>query len=345
MSTNDLTMKKYAFWNNKGGVGKTFLCFMVASEYARLHPETKVVIIDMCPQANVSEIVLGGNGKGSRNLTALLSKEDRKSIGGYFDKRLSRPDEKLGIEGGYLIEAQDYGEKLPDNLLLVAGDPSLELQVQSINQLASVTLPKDRWKNVHSWLIDLQQGIASKYDNNVVFFTDCNPSFASYTAQALLASNRLIIPCTADGSSARAFDNIAQLLYGFDVPKQYETSNFNARVSEYNMEIPLIHLVLFNRYTMSREKPAKAFTAMYDAIKERAKSLYERQPNKFTYPVERTFYNIPDAHTVAIVSSQNALPLHSVESGQHTLEHGKIAIQPESLDRYRNELDSLIRSI
>ena len=24
---------KYAFWNNKGGVGKSFLCFATASEY------------------------------------------------------------------------------------------------------------------------------------------------------------------------------------------------------------------------------------------------------------------------------------------------------------------------
>ena len=52
---------KYAFWNNKRSVGKTFLCFAVASEYALQHPDVKVVVIDMCPQANVSEILLGSS--------------------------------------------------------------------------------------------------------------------------------------------------------------------------------------------------------------------------------------------------------------------------------------------
>ncbi len=42
-------------------MGKTFLCFAVASEYALQHPDVKVVVIDMCPQANVSEILLGSS--------------------------------------------------------------------------------------------------------------------------------------------------------------------------------------------------------------------------------------------------------------------------------------------
>ena len=37
---------KYAFWNNKGGVGKTFLCFATASEYARQYPNVSVVVMD-----------------------------------------------------------------------------------------------------------------------------------------------------------------------------------------------------------------------------------------------------------------------------------------------------------
>ena len=35
--------------------------FAVASEYALQHPDVKVVVIDMCPQANVSEILLGSS--------------------------------------------------------------------------------------------------------------------------------------------------------------------------------------------------------------------------------------------------------------------------------------------
>ena len=160
---------KYAVWNNKGGVGKTFLCFMLAAEYARLHPTKTVVVIDMCPQANISEVFLGGNGRGSSRLDKILLENDRKTIGGYFDKRLSRPDNKTGTESEYLQHVCKYAEDLPSNLWLVAGDPSLELQVQSINQSASINLPEDRWKNVHSWVIDLEDAINTRFNSNTNF--------------------------------------------------------------------------------------------------------------------------------------------------------------------------------
>ena len=40
----------------QGGVGKSFLTFVFASEYASVNPDKVVYVIDMCPQANVSEI-------------------------------------------------------------------------------------------------------------------------------------------------------------------------------------------------------------------------------------------------------------------------------------------------
>lgn len=76
---------RYAVWNNKGGVGKTFITFVMASEYAIAHHDSIVVVIDMCPQANVSEMFLGGNGEGAKNLNNLLHKTPRQTIGGYFD--------------------------------------------------------------------------------------------------------------------------------------------------------------------------------------------------------------------------------------------------------------------
>lgn len=83
----------YTFWNNKGGTGKTSLCFQTITEYAIAHPEKKVLCIDLCPQANLSELMLGGLlGEGGQKLTQIWEEnENRKSIGGYFQKRLSTP--------------------------------------------------------------------------------------------------------------------------------------------------------------------------------------------------------------------------------------------------------------
>ena len=36
-------MARYALWNNKGGVGKSFLTFSLACEYAIAHPDEEVL--------------------------------------------------------------------------------------------------------------------------------------------------------------------------------------------------------------------------------------------------------------------------------------------------------------
>lgn len=54
-------MAIYALWNNKGGVGKSYLTFQIASEYARTHPDEKILVVDLCPQANASSMLLGGD--------------------------------------------------------------------------------------------------------------------------------------------------------------------------------------------------------------------------------------------------------------------------------------------
>jgi len=57
-------MATYAIWNNKGGVSKSYLTFQVACEYARIHQGQQVLVVDLCPQANSSGMLLGGIEEG-----------------------------------------------------------------------------------------------------------------------------------------------------------------------------------------------------------------------------------------------------------------------------------------
>ena len=102
---------RYAIWNNKGGVGKSFLTFVFASEYASANPDKVVYVIDMCPQANVSETILGGNGKGADELKKLLDGQNRQTIGGYFDSRLEQPQRRTGREGNFPVQVSALNEK------------------------------------------------------------------------------------------------------------------------------------------------------------------------------------------------------------------------------------------
>lgn len=342
--TVDMVMMKYAFWNNKGGVGKTFLCFAVASEFARARPNINVVVMDMCPQANVSEILLGGNGGGGTELRRLLGRLPvARTVGGYYHQRILQPHGLTGTETDFLVRVRDSNPKAPGNLYLVAGDPSLELQVQTINNIAVQNIPPGAWRNVHSWVIDLQRA-AARHLGDCAFFIDCNPSFSSYTEQAILAATRLIVPCTADGSSARAISNVSQLVYGHGVPPGYREASFSARAATFSMTIPKLHLIVMNRSTIYARRPAKAFGKMFSDIRDRVTQQQEAHPESFSQlPDTGRFVDIPDAHTVAIVASHFGVPVQDLRPGRYDLdEDTPTQVNGEPLERYQASIRRLV---
>lgn len=131
-------MNRYAFWNNKGGTGKTTLCFQVLCQYASTHPDQKILVIDVCPQANLSELLLGGlTGAGSDNLMRIQAQSKRATIGGYVQDKLPNPYSRLDIRfSDYVTSPNQYNQHIPNNISLVCGDPILELQANAVSTLA-----------------------------------------------------------------------------------------------------------------------------------------------------------------------------------------------------------------
>ena len=64
--------RTFVVWTNKGGVGKTTLTFHTAVQYAIDNPDKRVLVIDACPQANISATllthILSKNGKEAPQL-------------------------------------------------------------------------------------------------------------------------------------------------------------------------------------------------------------------------------------------------------------------------------------
>lgn len=332
---------KYAIWNNKGGVGKTFLSFIIACEYALKNPDKQIVLMDLCPQANLSEIVLGGNGKGAVVLDKFLKEAKRKTIGGYFDERISNPQKQTGTEATYLISnLKEHNQNIPKNLHLVIGDPSLEIQTQAINQISGQVLPTDSWANVHRWLIDLSTGIRNKL-GNPIFFIDCNPSFAAYTELAILAADRLIVPCSADGSSARAIDNMGRLIYGVNLTKEYRDINFSEKAKKFGFSLPSIHVVSLNRSTQYDTKASKSFSAMFEEIKKRTSNL-QKEGVAFSLDRDKSFFDVPDAHTVSVVCSHEGTTLSTLKMGHHQVHDLLVQVNPEPFERYKKSINELV---
>lgn len=198
---------------------------------------------------------------------------------------------------------------------------------------------------MHNWLKDLINACTRKIGSeDCVIFIDCNPSFSTYTELSMIASDRLMIPCSSDGSSARAISNVAALLYGHNIPNEYSSVDFFSKSKEFRMPLPLVHSVVLNRSTQYSEKTSKAFAAMFDAIKEKVLSLRKNKPEHFVGG-EIKFLDMPDSHSVAIVCSHHGMPLYQVHHGRYKVHDTNPQVNRGPLDRYKEAVSNLIKTI
>ena len=364
-------MTAYAFWNNKGGVGKSFLSFVAATEYARTYKGTDVYVIDLCPQANVSEMLLLDSqlliDTGTQMslysydvirenfdpIHKLIARTPRATVAGYLEARLNSPFKSIQDVSPYVCRPRDFNTKLPANLLLVCGDYLLEILSEAIRQTSQLAIPIDAWKQVLSWIKDLTSALRKRSGNrDTLFIIDCNPSFAIYTQLALAAAENLIVPFTPDDSSRRAMENVVALLYGFGIgdPKieAYARINFANRAKEEGLNTPKLHTFVSNRITLYDNKPSKAFEAVNESIKETVNELHGKHRQIYTSPKDlpsERFIEIPDYHSACVVMTIKGIPLGSLRPGPNMVHGRQVQLNPEPLNRYRGALTEFVNCL
>jgi len=320
----------YAFWNNKGGTGKTSLCFQSICFYANAHPEERILAIDVCPQANLSELFLGGlSGGGSDRLLVRQGETVRATIGGYFQLRLPSPYSPPSINPhDFITRPVDYNEEIPKNIDLICGDPLLELQSNAISTLANNQIPgTDAWLAVVDWLRDLLNRLDGEYDT---IFVDCNPSFSIYTQIALSAVDRLVLPVMADDSSRRAIQNAFSLVYGLKLPSDiYLTYAFATRLRKAGRSLPKAHMIAKNRITQYMGD-ASAYAAVLRSIDVDISKLISSNPDIFTFhDVEDGVVSIRDFQTTGVVAFARGCPLYALKAGKRVVLGHRVTVHED----------------
>lgn len=340
---------KYMIWNNKGGVGKTFITFILASEYAISHPDEDVVVADLCPQANVSEMLLGGNGKGEANLQKCY--DNQITIASYIKARYDKSRfSNLGNELSYFVKVRDFNSEMPPNIYLLPGDVDLDLCSTIINYLAQAP-EKMAWVKSRKFLLDLVTPfIGGGKNRKKVFFFDCNPSFANYTEMAVIAADRLIVPCTADAASVRGIHNLFRMIYGIkSESKQAVTEDtifdtFSEKIKEINMPFPKVHLFIQNKSRVLDSSATKAFSAHIQEIKTMADKLKIDHPQHFTEnnPV---VLNVKDGNTLTSILNHTGLPLSKVQNKQYSIYGKKTQANQSQIDPLLSDIKSCLSTI
>lgn len=337
---------KYAFWNNKGGTGKTSLAFQSITRYAEKYPKKRILAIDICPQANLSELLLGGlNHKGSEKLLERQGLVPRCSLGGYFQLRLPSPYAPPVFDAhDFITTPHAYNNAISPNIDLVCGDPLLELQANAVNTLANGNIPGvNAWIAVIDWLRVFLDQLAEEYDT---IFMDCNPSFSLYTQIALATTDRIILPVMADDSSRRAIQNAFSLIYGLKLPSEiYASYAFATKLKDAKRSLPKVHLIAKNRLTQYMGA-ASAYAAVLKAIQSDIEALLKTNPEIFTFStVKEGFVDIRDFQTTGVVAFAKGLPFSKLVSGKQSINGHRVQVTEDYRINSINSLELLVAQL
>ncbi|WP_096379882.1 ParA family protein [Sutterella wadsworthensis] len=358
---SDITI--YSFYNNKGGVGKTTLCQNAACLYAENHPEKQVLVIDLCPQANISQFLLGGGPAGYEANQQLQTTSSRKNIVGFVDFLLKGGSGFTTLRRSYAVRVSDHNDHVSDNLYLIAGDSFLESFSLALNY--AVINPA----NTRAW-VEYMTAIRrlcelefkeDEYDSLTVFI-DCNPSFSIYTQMGLVSSDYLVVPMMADYSSLEGIKGVMSLLYGAypsAALQKYaeDVMTFNKQISQYGLELPVMYEFVFNNFT-SNAGVATAYEAVRNELVAFCYETFVNNPTLFAKPPQKIesgehwedvyVANTKDFHTSGKVSAGLGIPLHRLpEKTDYAMPDGTPISLPVgnyklALEHVREFVDQLI---
>lgn len=189
-------MKSIAFFNNKGGVGKTTLVYHLAWVYHDLG--FRVLVADLDPQANLTASFLDED-----RLEELWQREDgADSIYGCV---------KPLIDGTGDISAPHI-EEIEDKLGLVVGDlllSSFEDQLSSEWPRCSDGIARSFRVISAFWrIVDIA---ADKWNADVVLI-DVGPNLGAINRAALIATDNVVVPLSPDLYSLQGLKNLGPTL-------------------------------------------------------------------------------------------------------------------------------------
>ncbi|CAF0712797.1 unnamed protein product [Brachionus calyciflorus] len=287
----------YAIWNNRGGTGKTTLTYHLANKFALKNPDKTILLIDMCPQTDLSHAFLGDDENNQDYVSQIgtLKKDPMifgdqkipKTVSGYLDLYTSNGLPNNVDPRTFLINVSKFNPQLSRNLYLLCGDASLELVARSLeqkrNQHASLSqFGPHAWKSITTSLKQFISKISERKGIKLVVFIDVNSSSSIITEIALAASDKLLIPITDDHLHRNGFEYMFALLYGFSQPSNvyyyYRHFSFYFRAQEHDVKLPKIHLILNKSNKSSKEKNnEKEWDFIFDVYKKNPQAFNMRK--------------------------------------------------------------------
>ncbi|MBP7179290.1 MAG: ParA family protein [Moraxellaceae bacterium] len=176
-------MRRVIF-NQKGGVGKSSITVNLAAISA--HEGLKTLVVDLDPQCNATQYLLGEVAEFSRDKPELTP-----NIGQFFAQTLQPKLKEKPLS--------EYVHRTPfDNLHVIPSNPEL-------GEIEHLLESKHKIFKLASALREM----SNTYD---AIYIDTPPAFNFYTLSALIAAQRCLIPFDCDAFSRRALYTLLENL-------------------------------------------------------------------------------------------------------------------------------------
>ncbi|XP_062505594.1 uncharacterized protein LOC134182228 [Corticium candelabrum] len=363
------TVNRYVFCNNKGGVGKTTLCFHAATCYAEKKlSQQNVLVVDMSPQKNLSNLLLKtmADAEFKADATVTLATDNPpRTIFGYLQQefKLEQGGVAAGAGAGYrlygdgldksenyfVVQVRRFNYQVEDNLYLLCGDLRLDnicKELESERQGSCF-----QWKTITFCLDKFINEFTRQhyYDKPWVVFIDTSPALALYTEMAWAAADKMIIPYNNDVFCTGALDDLFWMIYGIGNEEHYTMGDYSydKALEECGMTIrvPRICLIINNKTTTYSEMPAKAFRL--HEMKKKIKFLYKKYPGCFVQEAcfERVTLDMCDFHTPGVVSLYNSCPFYKMRTSRYNFYGERLRVNTDKIKDCRVGIDALVAKL
>lgn len=190
-------MRTRVVFNQKGGVGKSSITVNLAALSA--HQGFKTLLIDLDPQANASQYLLGDDATYTADKPAL-----EPNIQGFYEEILgnNQPKGLIGSALGSILksrqtELQDFIHTSPfENLSVLPASPSLGTLEHMLETKHKIYKLRDSIAH-----------LATRFDR---IYIDTPPAFNFFTLSALIAADSVLIPFDCDVFSKRALHSLME---------------------------------------------------------------------------------------------------------------------------------------
>jgi len=318
--------KSYAVSNLRGGVGKTSIAFNLAYEMSRHH---SVLLADLCPQCNFTEMLLG-EFRPKVNIYDALKPV---ILGAAFGE----PPEDLS----YRVSQYCNDFKGGKGAHVISGNPELFAFPSLLYQQLNTAYSQGNKAAVGKLLHGLQNVLEKERSLNKCekILLDTSPFYAGGTHLGWCAVDALVVPVRVDEHSLESLELLFKLLD--DKHRDYQMWNDRAG----GLEVPKIAAIVMTMVGSKSQQEATPDSASRMYI-ERAIGIAEEHAKLFAHEdPSDAFVITDDFHSAGRISGAERIPITELQVRKfHTVEGRRLQVNASAM-RYKKQLKYLASMI